>query len=276
MAVYRRTSRPRFTLLLLILTAVTLLTLDERGGRFVTAARDQARDAFAPVSDAASSVFDPIGNALQGVVHYGDLEAENARLREELAARDGDRLRAVDQERQLKALLDQQELDFVGDIPTVAARVIGGAPNAYQLTIELDRGRDHGVSPGMPVVAGAGLVGRITDASDTRSTVLLVTDPTSSVGVRLTGSGDTGVADGNGPGSPLDLRLIDPDTAVTVAEVVVTSGLQQSLYPAGIPVAKVVMAKSMPGALSQDVTAAPVVDLRRLSFVRVLQWGPRP
>jgi rod shape-determining protein MreC len=275
-AVYRRTSRPRFTLLLLILTAVTLLTLDERGGRFVTSMRDHARDAFAPVSDAANAVFDPIGNALQGVVHYGDLEAENARLRDELAARDGDRLRSVDQERQLKALLDQQELDYVGDIPTVAARVIGGAPNAYQLTVELDRGRDHGVSPGMPVVSGAGLVGRVIDASSTHSTVLLITDRTSSVGVRLTGSGDTGVADGKGRGRALGVELIDPSTAVKVGEVVVTSGLQQSLYPPGVPVAKVVAAKALPGALSQDVTADPVVDLQRLSFVRVLQWSSRP
>jgi hypothetical protein len=88
-AVYRRTSRPRFTLLLLVLTAVTLLTLDERsnGLGFVDVARDGARDAFAPVKDAADAAFEPVADFFQGALHYGDVQDENARLRERLADR---------------------------------------------------------------------------------------------------------------------------------------------------------------------------------------------
>jgi hypothetical protein len=33
-------------------------------------------------------------------------------------------------------------------------------------------------------------------------------------------------------------------------------------------------ASSRPGALQQDVKVDPVVDLRRLEFVRVLRWEP--
>lgn len=275
MAVYRRSARPRFTLLLLVLTAITLLTLDERGARVVDTVRNAARDAFAPVTSAAESVFDPVGDVFQGIVHYGDLEAENARLREQLAARQGEQLRAQDAQRELKALLDQQELEYIGDIPTVAARVVATSPNNFELTIEIDRGTGDGVVKGMPVVSGAGLVGRVVEAGRTRSTVLLLNDPQSSVGVRLASSGDVGVTTGQGLRSPLGVDLIDPATAVPPDEVVVTSGLQQSVFPPGIPVGRVASATARPGQLQQDVTVVPVVDLRRLTFVKVLQWSPR-
>lgn len=275
MAVYRRSARPRFTLLLLVLTAITLLTLDERGARVVGTVRNAARDAFAPVTSVAESVFDPVGDVFQGIVHYGDLEAENARLREQLAARQGEQLQAQDAQRELKALLDQQELEYIGDIPTVAARVVATSANNFELTIEIDRGTGDGVVKGMPVVSGAGLVGRVVEAGRTRSTVLLLNDPQSSVGVRLASSGDVGVATGQGLRSPLGVDLIDPATVVPPDEVVVTSGLQQSVFPPGIPVGRVASATARPGRLQQDVTVVPVVDLRRLTFVKVLQWSPR-
>lgn len=275
MAVYRRSARPRFTLLLLVLTAITLLTLDERGARVVGTVRNAARDAFAPVTSAAESVFEPVGDVFQGIVHYGDLEAENARLREQLAARQGEQLQAQDAQRELKALLDQQELEYIGDIPTVAARVVATSPNNFELTIEIDRGTGDGVVKGMPVVSGAGLVGRVVEAGRTRSTVLLLNDPQSSVGVRLTSSGDVGVATGQGLRSPLGVDLIDPATVVPPEEIVVTSGLQQSVFPPGIPVGRVASATARPGELQQDVSVVPVVDLRRLTFVKVLQWSPR-
>ena len=87
MAVYRRTSRPRYTLLLLILTSITVVTLDYRSdaGGAITRVKGSARDALAPLQSAAGAVFDPVANVLNGILHYGDLEAENAHLREQLA-----------------------------------------------------------------------------------------------------------------------------------------------------------------------------------------------
>ncbi|MGH9165546.1 MAG: rod shape-determining protein MreC, partial [Acidimicrobiales bacterium] len=129
---------------------------------------------------------------------------------------------------------------------------------------------------GMPVVSGAGLVGRVVDVSTRRAAVLLISDPTSSVGVRLAGSGDVGVATGRGRGSTLRIDLVEPLTKVEPGEALVTSGLEQSAFPPGIPVGQVKAATTATGALQQDVTAQPVADLDRLSFVKVLQWSPHP
>lgn len=278
MAVYRRTARPRFILLLLVLTAITLLTLDGRGtgSGIIDTVRSGARDAFAPVGRAADSVMEPVGNFFTGMIHYGDLKAENARLREQNEELRGQALRSKDAQREQQALLDQLDLDYAGDVPRVTARIVSAAASNFELTFEIDRGTNEGVAKGMPVVSGAGLVGRVVDAGRSRATVMMLTDSTFSVGVRLSQSGDVGVATGRGARAPINVDLIEPATKVDKGEVVVTSGLQQSVFPPGIPVGVVREARTPPGALQQEVDIDPVVDLRRLEFVTVLQWSPRP
>lgn len=274
MAVSRRGARPRFTLLLLVLTSVTLLTLDFRGDGALSGVRSGAREVLSPLQGIAGAVTRPLGDIVQGVIHRGDLEAENAQLRAQLEEARGAAAEAEDAQRERRALLDIQDLDFAGDIPNVPARVISSTPSNFELAVVIDRGTDHGIAQDMPVVSGAGLVGRITEVSSNRSVVRLLTDLTFSVGVRFTSSGDVGVATGRGRDEPMRVDLIDSTTAVGRRELVVTSGLQQSAYPAGIPVGRVDTAKSVAGEDEKRVTIRPLVDLKRLAFVKVLQWSP--
>ncbi|HWW54687.1 MAG TPA: rod shape-determining protein MreC [Acidimicrobiales bacterium] len=277
MAVYRRTARPRFTLLLLVLTSITLITLDFRGqasGVFSTV-KSVSQDAFAPVQSAASSVTRPVGDFFQGIFHYGALEKENARLRQQLADSRTATLRAADAERERLALLDLEKLDYIGDIPTVSARVVSLGFSDLEQTVQIDRGRNAGVAKGMPVVVGSGLVGRVVEVSRTRATVLLVSDPGFAVGIRLDPSGDVGVAHGQGQGKALSMDPLAKDTPVNVGDVVTTSGLQQSIFPPQIPVGTVLSVSTEPGALLKTVRITPIVDLRRLTFVKVVQWSPQ-
>ena len=167
MAVYRRTARPRFTLLLLVLTSVTVITLDYRGdaGGVIDSIKGAAQDAFAPVQSAADAVFNPVGDFFGGITHYGDLEAENARLREQLEDARGQRLQAEDARRERETLLELDDLTVVADIPSVSARVVSTSASNFDLTVQIDQGRDDGIALRMPVVTGAGLVGRVVAVS---------------------------------------------------------------------------------------------------------------
>lgn len=274
MAVSRRGARPRFTLLLLVLTSVTLLTLDFRGDGALSGVRSGAREVLSPLQSAAAAVTRPLSDIVQGVIHRGDLEAENAQLRAQLEEARGAAAEAEDAQRERRALLDIQDLDFTGDIPSVPARVISNTPSNFELTVVIDRGTDHGIADGMPVVTGAGLVGRVTEVSSSRSVVRLLTDLTFSVGVRFTGSGEVGVATGRGRTDPMRVDLVANDTPIRKRELVVTSGLQQSAFPAGIPVGRVSSARSVAGEEEKRVKVTPLVDLRKLAFVKVLQWSP--
>lgn len=275
MALRRRSGRSRLTLVVLILASVTVMTLDFRGPEGVVGAvRSGAADVLSPVRGAAETVFGPVGDAMAGITGYGALQADNEALRRRIEELEGDRLRSEDAETELAALLDSIQLDRFTDLPTVAARVIGTPISNFEQTVQLDRGSRHGIAVDMPVMTGSGLVGRVVDTSGTRSIVRLITDPTSAVGVRLSRTGELGIAEGVGPERLLDLFLVDPGTDVGDGELVVTSGVDDSYFPGGIPVGRVVIpgtGAAVDGAFEQELTVAPVADLERLRFVNVIR-----
>jgi len=270
----RRTGRSRFILPVLILISITVITLDYRGVGFIDSARNTSIDAVSPVTNSLKRVFHPVTNVWNGIFNYDRVSKENERLRAELDDTRGSTLAAVDAEHQRQELLALLNLDYLGNVPTVAARVVSGAPSNFDATIEINRGSGAGIKVGMPVVTGAGLVGNVVRVTGQRSVVRLLTDPTFAVGVSVPSVNDEGIAKGTGPDRPLSLDLIDAQSKVGVGSVVITSGLEGSLYPAGIPVGTVRSVRHPAGALQLDITVDPAADLDHLSFVKVVQWEP--
>ncbi len=274
MAVYRRSGRHRFLLLLLVLTSITAITLDYRDGGAGTleSLRSVAREALAPVQSVASAAFEPVGNFFGGVTRYRSLQRENQQLRSRLEEARGLDVAAAGAERERQALLALMRLDFASTIPAVAARVISTSPSNFQNTVIIDRGTDQRVAVGMPVVTGAGLVGRVLEVSRSRSTVQLITDRSSSVGVRLTGSGQIGIAAGRGAREPLAVEFVAAGTRMAEGEAVVTSGVDGSAFPPEVPVGTIRTFRTPPGAIEQEIDLTPTADLARLEFVKVLLW----
>jgi rod shape-determining protein MreC len=275
-ALSRRNGRSRATLVFLILISITVITLDFRGdgGGIIGKVRDVAADGLAPVRDAADAVLSPVTHAWSGITGYDDLERENARLQARLDDLQGAGVVDEDATNKLKELLALDKLDWAGDIPTVAAEVVGAPVSNFEQTIELNRGTDAGVDVDMPVVTGMGLVGRVVEASGKRSMVRLITDPASSVGVRASRSGELGIASGEGPDRALSVGFIDVTADLRVGDLLVTSGMEggSSLYPAALPVGTVSKARKVTGELQQQVRLRPLVrDLQNLQYVKVLQ-----
>ena len=69
--------------------------------------------------------------------------------------------------------------------------------------------------------------------------------------------------------------LCGPQVPVDKGELMLTSGLQQSIFPPGVPIGTVVTSGVPRGSFQQAVTIAPVADLARLQFVAVMQWAPK-
>ena len=274
MALSRRNGRTRATLAFLILISVTAITLDFRDdeGGVIGTVRDVASDVFSPVRDAASSVLSPVGDALNGVTGYGDVEDENAELRERIAELEGNQLQSERATDELRELLALNGLDDVLGAPTVAARVVAAPVSNFEETIELNRGTAQGIAVDMPVVTGTGLVGRVVQVSGSRSVVRLITDPASSVGVRFASTGEVGIAEGRGPDRTLGVGFVEVGATLGRRELAVTSGLEggSDVYPPGIPVGRVVSAETPPGELEQRIELRPVADLGHLRYVKVV------
>jgi rod shape-determining protein MreC len=275
----RNGGRSRLTIALLVFTSLALLTLDFRDSEIVQSMRSTAGTVFSPLRGAAETVSEPFTNAWNGVTDYGDLKSENDRLREELAELEGEEVLNADAAEQLEELLALENLEWVGAIPTTAARVLSGSPSNFSHTLDISKGSDDGVKVGTPVVNGAGLIGRVVLVTGSRSTVQLITDPEFAVGIKLLPSQVTGTARGQGRGEDLIVDsnlesdsedLPEPGTALT------TSGLELSLFPDSIPVGKVRSVEESGGGLTLDLIVRPMADTERLAFVRVLLWEPPP
>lgn len=273
MVAYQRTNR-RPILVLIVVTAIALITLDVRGSGPVSAVRGGAHDVVDPVAGVLDKAFSPVGDWIDGATSAASLKGENARLRHRLDAARGQEAAAraaLAENEELKKLL---ELPFVDGTNAVAAPVVDGAPGNFELTVRIGKGASAGVGVGMPVVTGAGLVGRVTAVSRDRATVLLLKDPQSGVGVKMERSGTGGVVKGRGESSTLRVDFVDPDADVTAGEVVSTAGVQNSPFPAGIPVGTVSKVTRGRGDLQQDVLVKPLVDFSRLDYVKVLRPPP--
>ena len=259
----------------LVLLSITLITLDFRGDSgIIDTIRDGATDALAPVRDVADGAFSPVSDAFHGITDYGDVADENQRLKARIDELEGQAAQGEAGREELEEALALLGVDFIGDIPTVAARVVGAPVSNFEQTIELDKGTDDGIDVDMPVVSGDGLVGRVVQASRSRSMVRLVTDPGSSVGVRFIRSNEIAIAEGEGADREMSVGFVETNVELRRRELAVTSGLNDSVFPAGIPVGRVVTAESSPGELQQRVTMRPLADLEHLRFVRVLQRQP--
>lgn len=275
------TRRTRVLLALLLVTSVSLITIDYRGGDGspLNGVRSAAAAVFGPVERVAAAIARPVGDAVDSVSSLGHGRDDAARLaRENQQLRERLRTSALDRNR-AKELDDLLHLAGAGRYRIVPARVIAiGSAQSFSWTVTLDAGSRDGIHPDMTVLNGDGLVGRVKTVGPATSTVLLAVDPESSVGVRLEGSMEVGFTTGQGiaDNSDLDLQLLDAQSGVERGDRLVTFGSQgDTPYVPGVPVGTVVSVTGTPGSQTRSAVVRPYVDFTALDLVGVVVEPPR-
>lgn len=286
MAVYRRSSRTRNILAVLVLAALTLITIDARsnGHGVLNHIRGGVSDAFSPLQRATHAALAPVGNFLTGAVDYGSLRKENEQLRQQLAALQNQGIQAAAAQQAAQQILRQANLPFAGTIPGVTAQIIDNGSSNFDNSVTINKGTSSGIAAGQPVVAAGGLVGSIVRASSHTATIRLLIDPSFVVGIALPG-GNIGSAQGQGSTQPLHGSVIAQTNGpvgastqvappkVTVGQTVVTSGLKYENFPPGIPAGKITKVVTPPGEQEPEVSITPLVNLHNLGYVQVLLWS---
>jgi rod shape-determining protein MreC len=149
-----------------------------------------------------------------------------------------------------------------------AAAVIGLDPSPFLHYVIVNRGSNDGILRGMPVVTNQGLIGRVDAVIADAARVQLITDPASSVNVRLQNAETEASLVGSVTGD-LTLELIPQDIDIQQGDLVLTSGLGGG-YPPDLIVGQVVNVRSRDFDLFQQATVQPVVDFNRLEIVLVI------
>lgn len=162
-------------------------------------------------------------------------------------------------------------LDFARTHPEheyIASTVIGREISPYLQYVIIDKGSNHGVRYGMPVVTQEGLVGRIDAVIANASRVKLITDASMSVNVRLKTANVEAQTRGSITGE-ISLEMIPQDTVVQAGDVLLTSGLGGT-YPPNVFVGQVLSMQSSKNTLFQNGSVQPVVDFHSLSAVLII------
>lgn len=145
----------------------------------------------------------------------------------------------LEENERLRKLLDLQERL---DLPAHAAQILYDTTDPYTRRVVVNRGQMQGVVQGSPVVDAAGVLGQVTRVYPFLSEVTLLVDREQAIPVLNTRTGARGVAYGDpvaSHGGGLELRFVAANADVQEGDLLSTSGMD-GVYPAGLPVAKVV------------------------------------
>ena len=175
---------------------------------------------------------------------------------------------------ELNSLLKLYELDQTySDYPKTGARVISGSTGNWFSTFIIDKGSNDGLQVGMNVLAGGGLVGRITEVGTNWSRVLSIIDDTSNVSCMVLTTNDHLMVSGslaNMENGYINFNQLSENAKnVEVGDKIVTSNISDVYLP-GIPVGNISYMEKDSNHLSVSGYITPSVNFDHISEVLVI------
>lgn len=206
------------------------------------------------IAAAPASIVRRIGDFF---VTHGSLRAENARLTQENFDNAALllRLKALQAENaQLRDLLAARER--LGT-KLIAAEVLYVARDPFSRKVMIDKGSQDDIRAGQVAVDNRGVVGQVTRVYPWLSEVTLVTDKDQFVPVQNLRNGLRSILSGTGSDGTLELRFVPSNADFEPGDELVTSGID-GVYPPGLPVARVTSVERAANQIFARVTGVPL------------------
>ena len=261
-------AQSRSTGLFLFLCAAMLLLAMVSQQSWAAGARGAAKSALAPAEGAMTSLGAQVDRVTSVFGDVSSLRADNQRLRaadEQLRRQIVELNAAAKENASLKQALNFQK---ASGHRMVAAQVIGRGPDSFSRTMQIDRGTGDGVQPGMVVVTGAGLLGRVREAGPHASIVQTLGDPQSRVNVYLSKSNLQGTVSGGTTSLGMEVQHT-LGVSASNGEWALTSGVGGG-YPRGFVVGEVASVTHRDASTSDEAQLAWVNDPQSITFVLVI------
>ncbi len=170
--------------------------------------------------------------------------------------------RVIELENQNRSLRDNIDYAASQGKVTVAA-VIGRSADNWWQQITVNKGGNDGVTEGDMATGPGGLVGRVVSVSPNTSQILLITDPISQMGVKVSRSRTLGVVRGNVDGRVV-MQFFETTPDVKPGDVIVTSSYSR-LFPHGVPVGRI-------ESMDLKKSPAPEAVIQLSSPISFLEW----
>ena len=262
---------PLARLLIFSALSLVLLVADARF-KYLTTLRQAASVVVYPLQRIASAPVSIAQRAAEFFVTHSSLREQNARLTQENlgSAVALQQLQALQAENaHLRGLLGARERVNARSTP---AEVLYAARDPFMRKIVIDRGLQHGVKTGQPVIDSIGVVGQVTQAYPWLSEVTLITDKGQLVPVLNMRNGLRAVLAGTGSDGTLELKFIPLNADFQNGDRLVTSGID-GVYPPGLPVAEVSNVERNAALLFARIECKPLAGVNRNTQVLLVGAG---
>ncbi len=255
--------RSLFRLLIKNYPFLLFITLEVISVVFIINYNSFQRASFLNSSNAVTATMYNAYTSIEQYFHLtkvnADLSAENAQLRNLL-----DLYADVSLDSIQNATNRDTSFNFI------SARIINNSVNRQQNYITLNKGRKDGVSPDQGIISSNGIVGIVTNVSESYAMGLSVLNPRWSVSAKLKESGYYGSLSWNGKDyRHLDLNEIPFHVDLAVGDTVVTSGYS-SVFPEGILVGTIASFDRPEGENYYTIDVLLSVDLKSVAYVEVI------
>lgn len=268
---FKRGPAPVVRLAFFASLSFALLVLDARFG-YVEGLRDVLALAAYPFQQAATAPVAIARRVGEFFVSQERLRAENSTLRADLLATARDAQRYETAESELAQLRRVSEMRVRLERRTIPAEVLYSGRDPYDYKVILDKGSQHAIDAGSPVIDADGIVGQVTRVHALVSEVTLLTDKAQAIPVQVTRNGLRAVAFGAGASGTIELRFLPANADVRNGDRLVTSGIDGT-YPPGLAVADVVHVERDAAQAFARVICKPVAGVDRSRYVLVLAGG---
>ena len=264
-----------FTILVLLIVAATVFFLVFRSGEQISIFENAVGSLITPVQNFFRTVTTDVKTFFTNWHNYDTLQAnydalefENEQLKMELVNAE----EAQNENARLKTLMDAK--DTYDALDPIYAKVIARESGPWFKEFSINRGTNHGVTPGMAVVNGDGLIGRVDKVGLNFAKVISIIDTRSAVACLMQRTRDNGVMRGqianDADVAECFVYYLPNINSISPGDVVVTSGTD-SVYPKGIKIGTVSALSLDAGSDGTYAVVTPSVDFQRLEEVFILR-----
>ncbi len=213
-------------------------------------------------------IFWKIGSEFRAIIFFHRHYIENKKLTKEIDSLRQKLIQA--QELYLENIRLQKLLHFKKKSPyqLVAVRVIARDPSHWTSVVIIDKGRRDNIRKNLAVITYAGLLGKVVEAGNSTSKVMLLNDPNFSVSATVQRSRQEGLVSGT-LDNRLIMRYLPRDADLKLGDIIITSGLTE-VFPKGIAIGTVAEIRKEFSGLSIYCLIAPKADLANLEETLVI------
>lgn len=209
-----------------------------------------------------------------------ELLTENQQLKQQLFLERSDLLRMAELSQENRRLRELLGSPVTQDSRKMVASILSVDSDPFVYQVVINKGFDNHVYEGQPVVNDQGVIGQVISVGKTTSRVLLISDISHALPVRVLRNDLRAIASGTGTINELELKNLPRNVDIKEGDILVTSGMGGH-FPEGYPVAQVTEVMKTPQSAFAEIKAEPLATLDRLRYVLLLwedakSMGPLP